>query len=104
MARRALNRYNSGIRSACHAEQNLLPITAKGMVIAMAMVGLGPNICAQPVKPERVHERTDVSNLALLSQSHPRRLPDSHHPFRKGETLRLVYSLRQPAEDVEPYG
>ena len=69
---------------------NLLPITTKRMVIAMALVGLGPNICAQPVPPERVPERTGVSNLALLSQSRPRRLPDSHRPFRKGEALRLV--------------
>ena len=83
---------------------NLLPIPAKGVVIAMALVGLGPNICAQPVKPERVPERTGVSNLALLSQSRPRRLPDSHRPFRKGESLRLVYPLPQPAEEVQPYG
>ena len=83
---------------------NLLPITTKRMVIAMALVGLGPNICAQPVQPERVPERTGVSNLALLSQSRPRRLPDSHRPFRKGESLRLVYPLPQPAEEVQPYG
>ena len=83
---------------------NLMPITAKGMMIAMASVGLGPTIYAQPVQPERVPERTGVSNLALLSQSRPRRLPDSHRPFRKGETLRLVYPLPQPAEEVQPYG
>ena len=83
---------------------NLLPITAKGMVIAMALVGLGPTIRAQPVQPERVPERTGVSNLALLSQSRARRLPDSHRPFRNGETLRLVYPLSQPAEEVQPYG
>jgi len=83
---------------------NLMPITAKGMVIAMALVGLSPTICAQPVQPERVPERTGVSNLALLSQSRPRRLPDSHRPFRKGETLRLVYPLPQPAKEVQPYG
>ena len=83
---------------------NQLPITTKRMVIAMALVGLGPNICAQPVPPERVPERTGVSNLALLSQSRARRLPDSHRPFRNGETLRLVYPLSQPAEEVQPYG
>ena len=83
---------------------NLLPIKAKGMVMAMALVGLGPSICAQPVQPERVPERTGVSNLALLSQSRPRRLPDSHRPFRKGETLRLEYPLSQPAEEIQPYG
>ena len=83
---------------------NLLPITAKGMVIAMALVGLGLTISAQPLHPDKVPERTGVSNLALLSQSRPRRLPDSHRPFRKGETLRLVYPLSQPAEEVQPYG
>ena len=49
-------------------------------------------------------EHTGVSNLALLSQSRPRRLPESHRPFRKGETLRLVYALSQPADEVQPYG
>lgn len=83
---------------------NLLPITAKGMLIAMVLFGLDPSICAQPVQPERVPERTSVSNLALLSQSRPRRLPDSHRPFRTGETLRLVYPLPQAAEEVQPYG
>ena len=83
---------------------NLLPITAKGMVIAMALVGLGLTICAQPLPPDKVPERTGVSNLALLSQSRARRLPDSHRPFRNGETLRLVYPLPQLTEEVQPYG
>lgn len=83
---------------------NLLPITAQGTLIAMALVGLGPNICAEPVRPERVPQRTGVSNLALLSHSRPQRLPKSHRPFRKGETLRLVYPLPQPAEEIKPYG
>ena len=83
---------------------NLLPITAQGTLIAMALVGLGPNICAEPVRPERVPQRTGVSNLALLSHTRPQRLPKSHRPFRKGETLRLVYPLPQPAQEMKPYG
>ena len=83
---------------------NLLPITAQGTLIAMALVGLGPNICAEPVQPERVPQRTGVSNLALLSDARPQRLPKSHRPFRKGETLRLVYPLPQPAQEMKPYG
>ena len=83
---------------------NLPAVIAKGMVIAMAFIGLGARICAQPLPPEKVPERTGVSNLALLSQSRPRRLPDSHRPFRKGETLRLVYPLPEPAQEVQPYG
>ena len=83
---------------------NLLPITAQGTLIAMALVGLGPNICAEPVQPERVPQRTGVSNLALLSHTRPQRLPKSHRPFRKGETLRLVYPLPQPAQEMKPYG
>ena len=83
---------------------NLLPITAQGTLIAMALVGLGPNICAEPVQPERVPQRTGVSNLALLSHSRPQQLPKSHRPFRKGETLRLVYPLPQPAQEMKPYG
>ena len=83
---------------------NLLPITAQGTLIAMALVGLGPNICAEPVQPERVPQRTSVSNLALLSHARPQRLPKSHRPFRKGETLRLVYPLPQPAQEMKPYG
>ena len=83
---------------------NLLPITAQGTLIAMALVGLGPNICAEPVRPERVPQRTGVSNLALLSDARPQRLPKSHRPFRKGETLRLVYPLPQPAQEMKPYG
>ena len=83
---------------------NLLPITAQGTLIAMALVGLGPNICAEPVRPERVPQRTGVLNLALLSHARPQRLPKSHRPFRKGETLRLVYPLPQPAQEMKPYG
>ena len=83
---------------------NLLPITAQGTLIAMALVGLGPNIWAEPVQPERVPQRTGVSNLALLSHARPQRLPKSHRPFRKGETLRLVYPLPQPAQEMKPYG
>ena len=83
---------------------NLLLIAPKAIGIAWAVVVLAPTLAAQHLPPEKVPERTGVSNLALLSQSRPRRLPDSHRPFRKGETLRLVYPLPQPAKEVQPYG
>ena len=83
---------------------NLLLIAPKAIGIALAVVVLAPTIAAQHLPPEKVPERTGVSNLALLSQSRPRRLPDSHRPFRNGETLRLLYPLPQPAEEVQPYG
>ena len=83
---------------------NLLLIAPTAIGIAWAFVGLTPRICALPLPPERVPKRTGVSNLALLSQSRPRQLPDSHRPFRKGETLHLVYPLPQLAEEVQPYG
>ena len=79
-------------------------ITLPAVVMVMALAGPAANISAQPLPPERIPERTGVSNLALLSQSRPRRLPDSHRPFRKGETLRLVYPLPHPAQEVQPYG
>ena len=79
-------------------------ITLPAVVMVMALAGPAAKISAQPLPPERIPERTGVSNLALLSQSRPRRLPDSHRPFRKGETLRLVYPLPQPAQEVQPYG
>ncbi|WP_244279417.1 M23 family metallopeptidase [Synechococcus sp. UW179A] len=84
---------------------NLLMLAATAIGgITWALVALTPTISAQPLPPKQVPERTGVSNLALLSQSRPRRLPDSHRPFRKGETLRLVYPLAQPAQEVQPYG
>ena len=79
-------------------------LTLPAVVLVMAFAGPTANISAQPLPPERIPERTGVSNLALLSQSRPRRLPESHRPFRKGETLRLVYPLPQPAQEVQPYG
>ena len=85
-------------------QRNNLLIAPTAIGIAWAFVGLAPRICAQPLPPEKVPERTGVSNLALLSQGRPRQLPDSHRPFRKGETLRLVYPLPQPAQEVQPYG
>ena len=83
---------------------NLRLITLPAVVMVMALAGPAANISAQPLPPERIPKRTGVSNLALLSQSRPRRLPESHRPFRKGETLRLVYPLPQPAQEVQPYG
>jgi murein DD-endopeptidase MepM/ murein hydrolase activator NlpD len=83
---------------------NLLLIAPAVIGIASAFMGLAASIVAQPLPPERIPERTGVSNLALLSQSRPRQLPDSHRPFRQGETLRLVYPLPQLAEEVQPYG
>ena len=83
---------------------NLLLIAPAVIGIASAFMGLAASIDAQPLPPERIPERTGVSNLALLSQSRPRQLPDSHRPFRQGETLRLVYPLPQLAEEVQPYG
>ncbi|QNJ24306.1 putative peptidase [Synechococcus sp. MIT S9220] len=83
---------------------NLLLIAPTAIGIAWAFVGQAPRICAKPLPPEKIPERTGVSNLALLSQGRPRQLPDSHRPFRKGETLRLVYPLPQLAEEVQPYG
>jgi len=79
-------------------------ITLSAVVMVMALAGPAADISARPHPPERIPERTGVSNLALLSQSRPRRLPDSHRPFRKGESLRLVYPLPQPAQEVQPYG
>ena len=79
-------------------------LTLPAVVLVMALADPAADISAQPLPPERIPERTGVSNLALLSQSRPRRLPDSHRPFRKGETLRLVYPLPQPAQEVQPYG
>ena len=79
-------------------------ITLSAVVMVMALAGPAADISAQPLPPERIPERTGVSNLALLSQSRPRRLPESHRPFRKGETLRLVYPLPQTAQEVQPYG
>ena len=83
---------------------NLRLIAPAAIGIAWAFVGLAPRICAQPLPPDKVPERTGVLNLALLSQSRPRRLPDSHRPFRKGERLHLVYPLPQAAEEVQRYG
>ena len=82
----------------------ILLITPPSVVLAVVLVGQSVTVNAQPQPPERIPHRTGVSNLALLSQSRPRRLPDSHRPFRKGETLRLVYPLPQPALEVQPYG
>ena len=82
--------------------QRLMTATVIGA--AWTCLGLAPTLWAQHLPPEKVPERTGVSNLALLSQSRPRRLPDSHRPFRNGETLRLLYPLPQPAEEVQPYG
>ena len=79
-------------------------LTLPAVVLVMALAGPAADISAQPLPPERIPGRTGVSNLALLSQSRPRRLPESHRPFRKGETLRLVYPLPQPAQEVQPYG
>ena len=79
-------------------------LTLPAVVLVMALAGPAADISAQPLPPERIPERTGVSNLALLSQSRPRRLPESHRPFRKGETLRLVYPLPQPTQEVQPYG
>ena len=83
---------------------NLLLIAPTAIGIAWAFASLAASLSAKELPPEKVPKRTGVSNLALLSQSRPRRLPDSHRPFRKGETLRLVYPLPQPAEEVQPYG
>ena len=83
---------------------NLLLIAPAAIGIASAFMGLAASIDAQPLPPERVPQRTGVSNLALLSQSRPRQLPNSHRPFLKGETLRLVYPLPQLAKEVQPYG
>ena len=80
----------------------LIAPTATGIV--WAFIGLTQSICARPLPPDKVPERTGVANLALLNQSRPRRLPDSHRPFQKGETLRLVYPLPQPAQEVQPFG
>ena len=79
-------------------------ITLSAVVMVMALAGPAADISARPLPPEGIPKRTGVSNLALLSQSRPRRLPESHRPFRKGETLRLVYPLPQPAQEVQPYG
>ena len=84
--------------------RNNLLIAQTATAIASAFIGLTQSICARPLPPDKIPERTGVSNLALLSQSRPRRLPDSHRPFRKGETLLLVYPLSQPAQEVQPYG
>ena len=83
---------------------SLLMHAATAIGITWVVVALAPTIDAQPLPPDQVPERTGVSNLALLSQSRPRRLPDSHRPFREGDTLRLVYPLAQPAQEVQPYG
>ena len=79
-------------------------ITLSAVVMVMALAGPAADISARPLPPEGIPKRTGVSNLALLSQSRPRRLPESHRPFRKGETLRLVYPLPHPAQEVQPYG
>ena len=79
-------------------------ITLSAVVMVMALAGPAADINARPLPPEGIPKRTGVSNLALLSQSRPRRLPESHRPFSKGETLRLVYPLPQPAQEVQPYG
>ena len=71
-------------------QRNNLLIARTAIGIAWVFVGVAQSICAEPLPPDKVPERTGVSNLALLSQSRPRRLPDSHRPFRKGEALRLV--------------
>ncbi len=78
-------------------QRNNLLIATTLIGIAWAFVGLGASVCAQPLPPDKVPGSTRVWNLALLSQSRPRRLPDSHRPFRKRKTLRLVYPLSQPA-------
>jgi len=83
---------------------SLLPLKNKVIGCAWAFLGCAPTMRAQDLPPQQVPERTGVSNLALLSQSRPRRLPDTHRPFRQGETLRLKYPLPQLAEEVQPYG
>ena len=85
-------------------QRNNLLLATTAIGVAWAFASLAASLCAKELPPEKVPERKGVSNLALLSQSRPRRLPDSHRPFRKGETLRLVYPLPQPAEEVQPYG
>ena len=85
-------------------QRNNLLIATTAIGLAWSFVGLASGICAKPLPPDKVPERTGVSNLALLSQSRPRRLPNSHRPFRTGERLRLMYPLPQPAEEVQPYG
>ena len=80
----------------------LFPALALTMAVAISSAIGGLN--ARPLPPERIPERTGVSNLALLSSSRARRLPPSHQPVRPGETLQLVYPLPIPAEEVQPYG
>lgn len=80
----------------------LFPALALTMAVAISPAIGGLN--ARPLPPERIPERTGVSNLALLSSSRARRLPPSHQPVRPGETLQLVYPLPIPAEEVQPYG
>ena len=80
----------------------LFPALALTMAVAISpAIGW---LNARPLPPERIPERTGVSNLALLSSSRARRLPPSHQPVRPGETLQLVYPLPIPAEEVQPYG
>jgi murein DD-endopeptidase MepM/ murein hydrolase activator NlpD len=74
------------------------------LALALALSPAIGALNARPLPPERIPDRTGVSNLALLSSSRPRRLPPSHRPFRAGQTLQLVYPLPIPAEEVQPYG
>ena len=85
-------------------QRNNLLLAPTAIGIGWAFASLAASLCAKELPPETVPERTGVSNLALLSQSRSRRLPDSHRPFRKGERLRLVYQLPQAAQEVQPYG
>ncbi len=57
-----------------------------------------------PPRPEVVPAATPVADV-VLAAAVPAGLPrDSAWPLRPGETLRLVYPLAIPAEEVDPYG
>ena len=83
---------------------NLLLIKSLILIVTPLVDVAASNVYARPQPPQEVPRQTGVSNLALLSPARPRRLPQSHRPFRAGEPLRLIYPLPHAAEEVQPYG
>ena len=59
---------------------------------------------ALPPRPALIPPETPVADVVLASAGAGLPLPEPAWPLRPGETLRLVYPLAIPAEDVDPYG
>ena len=86
------------------ARRLLLALLALTFTVAIGVRAEPAQEAGLPPRPELVPAATPVADV-VLAAAVPAGLPrDSAWPLRPGETLRLVYPLAIPAEEVDPYG